>query len=105
MKVPCSQEVTNSHLYGVVPCQITAKASAPQGPWCGLSVWLQQGVPEDRTWSKPIDFYALSCSSFRKKARNLIETAQRKSQNGGGVEAGSYRALDAGRHQHPMSVV
>ena len=65
---------------GFVPCQVTAKASAPQGPWCGLSVWLQQGVPEDRAWSKPIDFYALSCSSFRKKARNLIETAQRKSQ-------------------------
>jgi hypothetical protein len=29
---------------------------------------------------KAIDFYALSCGSFRKKARNLIKTAQRKSQ-------------------------
>ena len=35
---------------------------------------------EDIAWSKPIDFYAFSCGSFRKKARNLIETAQRKSQ-------------------------
>jgi len=31
-------------------------------------------------WSKAVDFYAFSCGSFRKKARNLIETAQRKSQ-------------------------
>ena len=30
--------------------------------------------------SKAIDFYALSCGSFRKQARNLIETAHRKSQ-------------------------
>ena len=29
---------------------------------------------------KAIDFYALSCGSFRKKARHLIKTAQRKSQ-------------------------
>ncbi len=33
------------------------------------------------SWSKPIDFYALSCDSFRKTACNLIETAQRKSQD------------------------
>jgi hypothetical protein len=103
MKVLCSQEVTSSHLYGVVPCQITAKASAPQGPWCSLSVWLQQGVPEDRAWSKPIDFYALSCSSFRKKARNLIETAQRKSQQyatedkDGSSGVGQHQAMQEGK--------
>jgi hypothetical protein len=31
-------------------------------------------------WSKHIYFYAFSHGSFRKKARNLIETAQRNSQ-------------------------
>ena len=80
MKVLCSQEVVSLHLCGVVPCQVTAQVSAPQGPWCVHCVWLQQGVRKDLAWSKPIDFEALSCGSFRKKARNLIETAQRKSQ-------------------------
>src|SRR5215216_3126704 len=32
-------------------------------------------------WSKAIDSYALSWGSFRKEARNLIKTAQRKSQD------------------------
>jgi hypothetical protein len=80
MKVLCSQEVASSHLCEVVPCQITAKASAPQVPWLALCVWLQQGVREDMAWAKPVDFYAFSRGSFRKTARNLIETAQRKSQ-------------------------
>ena len=80
MKVLCSQEVVSSHLCGVVPCQIAAKASAPQVPWFVLCLWLQKGVREDMTWSQSIDLYALSCGSFRKQARNLIETAQRKSQ-------------------------
>jgi hypothetical protein len=68
MKVLCSQEVTSSHLYGIVPCQITAKASAPQVPRFVLCVWLQQGVQEDMAWPKAIDFYALSYSSFQKPA-------------------------------------
>src|SRR5512144_2734403 len=80
MQVLCSQEVVSLHLCGVIPCQITAKASAPQGPWYVLCVWLQQGVRKVMAWSKPIDFYALSRGSFRIKARKLIETAQRKSQ-------------------------
>jgi hypothetical protein len=80
MKVLCSQEVVSPHLCGVVPCQVTAQVSAPQGPWCVRCVWLQQGVRNDLAWSKPTDFEALSRGSFRKKARNLIETAQRKSQ-------------------------
>ena len=79
MKVLCSQEVVSPHRCGVVPCQVTAKASAPPGTMvCPLLV--APGVLEDRAWSKPIDFYALSCGSFQKQARNLIETAQRKSQ-------------------------
>ena len=47
--------------------------------------------------SKLIDFYAFSCGTFRKKARNLIKTAQRKSQvvrtvfNGGDEETGLVR--------------
>jgi len=81
MKVLCFQEVVSLHRCGVVPCQVTAKASAPQVPWLVLCWWRQQGVPEDRAWSKPIDFYALSCGSFRKLAQNLIEIAQRKSQD------------------------
>src|SRR6266705_1592845 len=80
MKVLCSQEVVSPPRCEVVSCQVTAKASAPQVPWFVLCWWLQQGIREDRVWYKPIDFYALSCSSFRKSTRNLIEIAQRKSQ-------------------------
>ena len=80
MKVLCSQEVVSLHLCGGVPCQVTAKASAPQVPWFVLCLWLQQGIREHIVRSKSIDLYALSRGSFRKKARNLIETAQRKSQ-------------------------
>ena len=36
MKVLCSQEVASPHRCGVVPSQVSAKASAPQGPWCVL---------------------------------------------------------------------
>jgi Transposase IS66 family len=46
-------------------------------------VWLQKGIREHTPWPKAIDLYALSRGSFRKKARNLIETAQRKSQLNG----------------------
>src|SRR6266699_6442375 len=81
MKVLCSQEVVSPHLCGVVPCQITAKASSPQVPGFVLCLWLQKGVRGNMAWSKPIDFYALSCGSFRKPAQNLIEIAQRKSQS------------------------
>ena len=80
MKVLCSQEVVSPHLCEVVPCQVTAQVSAPQGPWCVRCVWLQQGVRKDLACSKPTDFEALSWGSFRKTACNLIETAQRKSQ-------------------------
>src|SRR3989442_11765822 len=80
MKVLCSQEVVSPHLCGVVPCQITAKASSPQVPGFVLCLWLQKGVRGNMAWSKPIDFYALSYGSFRKPAQNLIEIAQRKSQ-------------------------
>src|SRR4030095_11179939 len=59
--------------------QVTAKASAPQVSWCVLCVWLQKGIREHTTWPKTMDLYALSRGSFRKKARNLIATAQRKS--------------------------
>ena len=80
MKVLCSQEVVSPHVCGAVPCQVTAKASAPQGPWCVLCLWLQKGLQENMVWFEHIDFYAFSRGSFRKPARNLIETAQRKSQ-------------------------
>src|SRR5712691_6523527 len=80
MKVLCSQEVVSPHRYGVVPCQVTVQASAPPGAVvCPLLV-----TPVGRLGGygtvQSIDFYALSCGSFRKQARNLIETAQRKSQ-------------------------
>ena len=79
MKVLCSQEVVSPHRYGVVPCQVTVQASAPPGAVvCPLLV-----TPVGRLGGygtvQSIDFYALSCGSFRKQARNLIETAQRKS--------------------------
>src|SRR2546428_4327492 len=80
MKVLCSQEVLSSHRCGVVPCQVSVQASAPPGAVvCPLLV-----TPVGRLGGygtvQCIDFYALSCGSFRKQARNLIETAQRKSQ-------------------------
>jgi len=68
MKVLCSQEVVSPYLCGVVPCQGTAKASAPQVLWFVLCLWLQKGIRDDMAWSKPIDFYAFSCSSFQKPA-------------------------------------
>src|SRR3954469_5538187 len=80
MKVLCSQEVVSPHVCGAVPCQVTAKASAPQVPWCVLRLWLQKGLQENMAWFEHIDFYAFSRGSFRKPARNLIEIAQRKSQ-------------------------
>src|SRR3989442_6733115 len=81
MKVLCSQEVVSSYRCGVVPCQVTVQASAPPGAVvCPLLV-----TPVGRLGGygtvQCIDFYAISCSSFRKQARNLIETAQRKSQD------------------------
>jgi hypothetical protein len=79
MKVLCSQEVVSPHVCGAVPCQVTAKASAPQVPWFVLRLWLQKGLQENMAWFEHIDFYVFSCSSFRKPARNLIEIAQRKS--------------------------
>ena len=81
MKVLCSQEVVSPHLCEVVPCQVTAKASTPPVPGVVLCVWLQKGIRENMTWLEPIDFYAFSRGSFRKLARNLIEIAQRKSQD------------------------
>ena len=65
---------------GIVPCQVTAKASVPPDTMvCPLRVAPERPL-DDIASSKPVDFYALSCGSFRKQARNLIETAQRKSQ-------------------------
>src|SRR5437764_846774 len=83
MEVLCSQAVASPYRCGVVLCEVPAKASAPQGPWCVLCVWLQQGVRKAMAWSKPVDIEVLSRGSFRKKARNLIEIAQRKSQVSG----------------------
>src|SRR5436309_11367601 len=80
MKVLCSHEVVSPYRCEVVPCQGTAKASAPQVPRLVLCLWLQKGVREDVARPKPIDFYAFSCGSFWKPARNLIEIAHRKSQ-------------------------
>ena len=105
MKALCSQAVTSSHLCGVGLCQGTAQASAPQVPWCDLCVWRQQGIWKGMAWSKAIDLYAFSCSSFRKKARNLIETAQRKSQrvlSHGGLRKGNRDiAVITWRHRSP----
>src|SRR5215510_8025069 len=56
MKVLCSQEVVRPDRCGVVLCQGTAQASAPQVPWFVLGVWLQQGVRKAMAWAKPIDF-------------------------------------------------
>jgi hypothetical protein len=62
-------------------------------------LWLEKGVREDMARSKSIDFYALSCGSFRKKAQNLIETAQRKSQDrettATGIASGGGDAIQA----------
>src|SRR5437764_7120243 len=46
-----------------------------------LGFWLYKGYQAGRERSKAIDFYAFSCGSFRKLARNPIARAQRKSQS------------------------
>jgi hypothetical protein len=56
MKVLCAQEVVRPYRCGVVLCQGTAQAFAPQVPWFVLGVWLQQGVRKAIAWAKPIDF-------------------------------------------------
>jgi hypothetical protein len=93
MKVLYSQAVASPYHCGVVLYQVTAKASAPQVSWCVLCVWLQKGIREHTPWPKAIDLYALSRGSFRKKARNLIETAQRKSQDEYVRWAGEYKPM------------
>jgi hypothetical protein len=68
MKVLCAQEVVSTSRLGVSQGIATVKAAAPQEPWFVLGWWLQQGVRDATAWSKSIDFYALSCGSFRKTA-------------------------------------
>src|SRR5919199_3053529 len=80
VKVLCCQEVVSPHLCGVVPCQVAAKASAPPGYLVGPRLVTPERRSGGLAWSQSLDFYALSCDPFRKQARNLIETAQRKSQ-------------------------
>src|ERR671938_2118081 len=90
MKALCSQEVVSPHVCGAVPWQVTAKASAPQVPWFVLCLWLQKGLQENMAWFEHIDFYAFSRGSFRKPARNLIEIAQRKSQEELSIQNGRF---------------
>ena len=90
MKVLCSQEVVSPHVCGAVPCQVTAKASAPQVPWIVLCLWIQKGLQENMAWFEHIDFYTFSRGSFRKPARNLIARAQRKSHP---LEGSFYEGL------------
>src|SRR5512145_2945428 len=61
-----------------------------------------QGGQEEMAWSKAFDFYAFSWGAPRKPARNVAETAQRKSQvfaGGGayGVRQEDTRAWDFSR--------
>ena len=58
----------STSLLGVSAGIAIVKASAPQGAWFVLGLWLQQGVREDMAWSKAIDFYALSWGVPRKPA-------------------------------------
>ena len=80
MKVLCSQEVASPHRCGVVPGQVTGQASVPPGAVVCPLLGTQGGRLGGHGTVQYIDFYALSRGSFRKQARNLIETAQRKSQ-------------------------
>ena len=64
-------------LQGAVPGQVTAKVSADTMV-CALVRSSTREVRGDRRF-KSIDLYALSWGVPRKPARNLIETAQRKS--------------------------
>ena len=98
MKVLCSQAVTSSHLWALVLCQVTAKASAPQVPWCVLCVWLPKGYQGGIGGSKAIDVYVFSWGGPRKPACNVVETAQRKSQD---ISSGAVDGVQAGC---PLSV-
>ena len=53
---------------GIVPYQVTAKASAPQTPWCGPGSWLHEGGQEGMVGAKAIDFYTLSWGVPQKPA-------------------------------------
>jgi hypothetical protein len=80
VKVLCSQEVVSPHLDGVVSCQVTKKASAPQVPWFVFCVSLRKGIRKNMVWSKTIDFYALSRCMGRKCTWMLAKIKYRKSQ-------------------------
>ena len=67
MKVLCSQEVVRPYRCGVVLCQGTAQASAPQVPWCVLGVWLQQGVREVVADQNPLIFKYFHVALFGKQ--------------------------------------
>ena len=68
MKVLCSQAVASSYRCGVVPCQITAKVSAPQTPWRVPWFVAPQGISGGDSRFKAVDFYALSWGVPRKPA-------------------------------------
>jgi hypothetical protein len=66
---------------GVVPCQVTAKASAlPASGVCPGSRF-PKGYHAGVVWSKAIDFYEFSWGVPRIPACNVVETTQRKSQH------------------------
>jgi hypothetical protein len=52
----------------VVPWQVTGKASTPQALGMCLDSYFHKGYQGERVGSKAVDFYALSCGSFRKTA-------------------------------------
>jgi hypothetical protein len=45
---------------GIVPYQVTVKASTPRHPGVCPGSWLHKGCQEGMAWSKTIDFYVLS---------------------------------------------
>src|SRR2546423_4394719 len=80
MKALCSQGVASLPHWGAGPWQGAAQASAP--PTRGYVPWFVAllGISGGESRSKAIDFYVLSWDIPRTPACNLIETAQRKSQ-------------------------
>jgi hypothetical protein len=81
MKVLCSQEVVSAYRCGSYPGRALRRRLHLRHHGICPGSWLPKGYQAGRVKSKPFDFYAFSWGAPRKPARNLAETAQRKSQD------------------------
>jgi hypothetical protein len=80
MKGLCSQAVARQHVWGSSPVMALQRRLHPRPQGVCPGAWLHKGGQEGMIGAKAIDFYAFSWGVPRKPACNVVETAQRKSQ-------------------------